>query len=57
MIGTGYLMLWTSGVLLITILEIDLPAVLLSIPFLGCIGIIAWGLLRITRPKKADSTL
>jgi hypothetical protein len=57
MFGTGYLVFWTAIVLLVSILEIDVPVVLLAIPFLGCIGFIAWGLLRIRRLKKADSTL
>jgi hypothetical protein len=55
--GTGYLVFWTAIVLLVSILEIDVPVMLLAIPFLGCIGFIAWGLLRIRRLKKADSTL
>jgi hypothetical protein len=57
MFGTGYLVFWTAIVLLVSILEIDVPVVLLAIPFLGCIGFIAWGLLRIRRLKKADSIL
>jgi hypothetical protein len=57
MFGTGYLVFWIAIVLLVYILKIDVPVVLLAIPFLGCIGFIAWGLLRIRRLKKADSIL
>ena len=54
--GTGYLALWAACVLVISALRIVMPAALLAIPFLGCIGMIAWGLVRIMRSRKASTT-
>lgn len=55
MFGAGNLVFWTMFVLIVSFLEIDVPIVLIALPFLGCIGLIFWGFMRMR--KKMDSTL